>query len=121
MNTARSAKARQRELKLAYKLALPPMGVFCIRNLVNGRQFVERSMNLTGSLNRHRMELHAGVHRHRELMTDWRVHGEAQFVFEVLDQVKERPEPDFNYAQETEDLLARWQAKLPMGSAASYR
>jgi len=121
MNTVRSDKARQRELKLAYKLALPPMGVFGIRNLVCGRQLVERSMNLTGSLNRHRMELRAGVHRNRELMADWRAHGEAQFVFEVLEQVKERPEPDFDYAQEVQSLLARWQAKLASGSAALYR
>lgn len=115
-----SDKARQKALKLAYKLTRPPMGLFVIRNRVTGRCFVDKSMNLTGSLNRHRMELQRGVHRNRPLMADWRALGETQFAFEVLEQVAERPEPDFDHAAAVADRLAVWRAEVPDGSPGSY-
>ena len=115
-----SDRARQKELKLAYKLAHPPMGLFAIRNLATGRVFVDRSRNLTGSLNRHRMELQRGVHRNRELMADWRTFGEARFAFEVVARVAERPEPDFDYEAALDDCLATWREGVPPGSPGSY-
>lgn len=114
-------KARQKALKLAYKLALPPMGIYAIRNLTTGRTLLDSSANLVGALNRHGMELRHGTHRHRELMADWRVLGEAQFVFEVLEQIKASPEPDFDYAGELTRLLTLWQGKLRLASTSFYR
>lgn len=56
-------KARRKELQIAYKLARPPMGIFAIRNTVNGKTYLDKSTNLNGSLNRHRLELKLGTHR----------------------------------------------------------
>jgi hypothetical protein len=36
-------------------------------------------------------------------------HGEAAFSFAVLDRVKERADPDFDYEAELQALLALWQ------------
>lgn len=113
-------RARRKELTQSYKLALPPMGVFAIRNLVTGKMLIDQSTHLTGALNRHRTELKLGSHRNKALMADWRAHGEAGFAFEVLEQVDERPEPDFDYKAEIARLLAIWQARVPPGSARSY-
>ena len=114
-------KQQRKDMKLAYKLALPPMGIFCIRNVQSGRMLLDRSANLTGTLNRHRIELERGTHRNVALMTDWRRVGAAGFAFEVLEQLTERAEPDFNYAYELERRLDAWRSKVPLGSAASYR
>ena len=105
-------KARQKELKLAYRQAFPAMGIFAIRNLQTGRTLLDKSTNLSGALNRHRLELRFGTHRNPALMADWRQYGEAGFSFEILEQLKERSEPDFNYPAELERLLASWQAKF---------
>ena len=113
-------RARQKALKLAYKLARPPMGIFAIRNTVTGRRLIDKSMNLTGSLNRHRMELQRGVHRNRALMEDWRTLGESQFVFEVIEPLAERPEPDFDHEAALADRLAAWRERVPAGSPESY-
>lgn len=115
------ASARHKELKLAYKLAMPPMGVFGIRNTATGRLWFDQSRNLVGSLNRHRMELQRGVHRHAALMADWRAHGEAVFVFEVLDRLEENTRPDRNFDAELAELMAAWRAKVPDGSPLSNR
>ena len=106
-------RARQKALKLAYKEARPPMGLFAIRNLANGRMYVDKSMNLTASLNRHRMELRQGVHRHRALMADWRSLGEANFSFEVLERLSEPTEPGFDPVAALADRLAAWRASAP--------
>lgn len=113
-------RSRRKALTQAYKLALPPMGVFAIRNLVSGRMLIDQSANLTGTINRHRTELKLGTHRNKALMDDWRALGEANFVFEVLAQVDERPEPDFDYKTEVARLLAHWRARVPVGSEQSY-
>jgi len=113
-------RARRKALKLAYKLARPPMGVFAIRNLATGRRFIDKSMNLTGSLNRHRMELQRGVHRNRALMADWRTLGESQFVFEVIEPLAERPEPGFDHEGALADRLAAWREQVPPGTPGSY-
>ena len=99
-------KARQKELKLAYKQTFPTMGLFAIRNLASGRLLIDKSTNLPGSLNRHRMELRMGTHRCRKLQEDWFHYGEAAFGFEILERIKERIEPDFNYLVELERILA---------------
>lgn len=113
-------KARRKELTTMYKLAFPYMGIFSIRNKITGRQLIGQSNNLNGALNRHRLELRMGVHRNPDLMADWHALGEDQFAFDVIEQIKERPEPDFDYPSELNKCMAVWQTKVPLGSSASY-
>ena len=117
---AQHARSRNKALKEAYKLAFPAMGVFVIRNLINGRWYVDQSSNLTGALNRHRLELTWGTHRNRALQEDWRTHGEAQFRFEVLEQIAERAEPGFDYTAERVRCLAVWRERLRKDTIAAY-
>lgn len=113
-------KSRKKEISVAYKLAYQPMGIFSVRNLATGRQLVGHGSNPTAALNRHRVELRFGTHRNQALMGDWRQFGEAGFAFEILELLKERPEPDFDYPAELESRMAVWKAKVPAGSDASY-
>jgi len=113
-------RARQKDLKLAYKLAFPSMGVYAIRNLASGRMYLDQSSNLHGALNRHRLELKFGTHRNPALQQDWREFGEAQFSFEIVVQIKESTDPSFDYAAELGRRLADWRARVPVGSPESY-
>ena len=113
-------RTRRKELTQAYKLALPPMGVFAIRNRVTGKMLIDQSTNLAGAINRHRTELTLGTHRNKALMDDWRAQGDAGFAFEVLTQLEERSEPDFDYRAEMARRLAEWRARVPLGSELSY-
>lgn len=113
-------KARRKELISTYKHTFPSMGIFSVTNKITGKQLLGKSKNLNGSLNRHRMELRMGVHRNPELMEDWRSLGEDHFVFEILELIKERPEPGFDYTSELDKCLEQWQGKVPPGSSGSY-
>ncbi|NMM78588.1 GIY-YIG nuclease family protein [Acidovorax sp. SRB_24] len=91
-----------------YKEARPPAGVFILRNQVNGRVYVDGSLHLEGLMNRHRFELNLRSHRNKPLQKDWIEFGAAQFSFEVIDRIKERDDPLFDYAAELQHLLALW-------------
>lgn len=114
-------RERRKALIGAYKLAFPPMGVYAVRNFATGRMLIDRSANTTAALNRHRTELRLGLHRIKALQEDWRLHGEAAFVFEVLESVTERADPSFDYEAELARLLDAWRERVPPGSPAPYR
>lgn len=113
-------RSQRKALIEAYKLTLPPMGVFSITNRANGKMLIDQSANITAAFNRHRTELRLGTHRNKALMEDWRVCGEANFSFDVLQKIEERPEPDFNYNAELASALANWRVRVPLGSERSY-
>lgn len=100
------------ELKRQYKEAHPPMGVYAIRNLATGQYYVQASMNVEAAMNRDRFELGFKGHRNPALQRDWLAHGADQFRFEVLDLLKKREAPDFDYKAELALALALWREEL---------
>ncbi|MDI3382618.1 GIY-YIG nuclease family protein [Xenophilus aerolatus] len=106
-----SAQAR-RELARQYKQAFPCMGIYAVRCEAAGLLRVGSSRNAEGVLNRLRFELPRGAHRDKALQQAWRTHGADAFRFEVIDRVKERDDPAFDYDAELASLLGLWQAEL---------
>ena len=109
--TERRARVRD------YKDAFPPMGIHAVRNTVTGQVWIGASRNVDGMLNRIRFELKQGSHRNASLMQAWARHGADAFTFEVLDRVKQRDDPAFDYDAELETMLALWQAELGVAPA----
>jgi len=110
----------EQELKQVLKQALKRQyletksraGVYAIRNRITGRTLVAGAGNVDGMLNRHRFELRQGRHRNAGLARDWAAHGEAGFLFEVLDRVRECDDPAFDVAQELELLASLWRQEI---------
>lgn len=113
-------KARNAELKRAYKLAPPPMGVYAVRNTVTGAQLLDASPNVEAALNRHRAELRLGGHRNAALKQDWKRHGEAAFRFEVVAVLEVPSDPAFDAPRELAALLAREAARLGCARTGVY-
>ena len=113
-----SAQAR-RELARQYKQAFPCMGIYALRCDAAGLLRLGSSRNAEGTLNRLRFELVRGAHRDRALQQAWSTHGAEAFRFEVIDRVKERDDPAFDYDAELASLLALWRSELlPVAGAA---
>ncbi len=68
------------------------MGVFQIRNTVNGKILIESSPNLDKIWNRHQAQLNFGSHQVADLQKDWQTLGAESFVFEILSEIE--PEED---------------------------
>ena len=110
----------KRALKRQYLDTRTHAGVYAIRNLRTGRTMVAGSPNVQGALNRHRFELRQGNHRDAQLQRDWNEHGEASFVFEVLDVVKPREDPAFDVARELRTLVELWRQEFACRAEAGY-
>ena len=106
-----SPQAR-RALTREYKQAFPPLGIYAVRCEAAGLLRLGASRDVDGMLNRIRFQLTSGGMRDAQLMQAWAQHGAQAFSFEVLDRVKERTDPDFDYDAELQALLALWQTEL---------
>jgi group I intron endonuclease len=99
-----------------YKETPRPMGVYQIRNTVNGKLLVGTSVNLPAILNRHRAALRMGSHQNRELQKDWAEFGAEAFEFEVLDTLTPPEQADYNPSNDLKALEELWLDKLsPFG------
>ena len=110
----------KKELKRQYLETTSRAGVYAIRNQITGKALVAGSNNAQGTLNRHRFELRCGKHRNARLAQDWADHGEASFLFELIDMVKPSTDPTFNAAEELKTLIGLWQQEIPCRGAHGY-
>jgi len=112
-------KSKQ-ELIREYKERKKPSGIFQVRNTANGKILLGSSLNLEGPLNSHKFMLTIGRHRNEALQKDWNEFGAAKFVFEILEVVKVKDDPDFNLEDELTLLEQIWIEKLHPFSGEGY-
>ena len=106
----------KKEIKREYKERPKPAGVFQVKNSVNGKVFLGSSLNLEGSLNKHKFILTIGSHRNKAMQADWKEYGADNFIFEILEVVKVKDVPGFNLSDELTLLEQIWLEELyPFG------
>src|SRR3989339_1004204 len=110
----------KKELKKQYKQTLPPMGIYQIKNLINGKIFIGNSKNLHGKSNSYKFQLNSGVHVNSELQKDYTKYGEQNFTFEVLDTLEPKDDPSYKYDDDLKTLEDLWLEKLQPFGVAGY-
>jgi group I intron endonuclease len=105
------AKTRK-ELNREYIERVKPAGIYQVKNMANGKMLLGSSLNLEGPLNRHKFMLKIGSHTNKTLQADWNELGQNTFVFEVLEEVKMKEDPNFNLQDELTLLEMIWLEKL---------
>ena len=88
------------------------MGVFLIRNEVDDKVLIAAGLNLPGTINRHKIQLHHGIHPNKRLQQDWNEFGSNNFSFEIVDELAPRDEPGINYQEELDRLEDFWMERL---------
>jgi group I intron endonuclease len=105
-------KAKIRE----YKDTPPTMGIYQIKNKVNGKVLIGSSVNLPAILNRCQSELKMGSYRNRVLQKEWKQFGSENFEFIALEILEPDEDPAYNPAEDLHVLEALWIEKLsPFG------
>jgi len=106
----------RKDIHREYKERVKPSGVFQVKNTANGKVLLGSSLNIEGSLNKHKFMLKIGSHTNKALQEDWDELGPEQFVFEILEEVKVIDNPNFNLKDELTLLEEIWLEKLqPFG------
>ncbi len=109
-------KKTKQDIKREYKERTKPAGVFQIKNTANGKVLLGSSLNLEGPLNAAKFMLKFGNHRNAALQKEWNKYGADKFVFEILDVVKMKDDPNFNLEDELTLMEQIWLEKLqPFG------
>ncbi len=102
----------KKELKKQYKQTVQPMGVYQIRNLINGKIFIGSSKNLHAKSNSFRFQLNAGLHINKKLQHEYSQFGDENFVLEVLDYLKPKEDIGYDYTEDLKVLEDLWIEKL---------
>jgi group I intron endonuclease len=106
----------RKELNREYRERAKPAGVFRVKNTANGKVLLGSSLNLEGPLNSHEFMLKIGSHTNKALQKDWDEFGPDKFVFEILEVVQVKDNPNFNLNDELTLLEQIWLEKLqPFG------
>jgi group I intron endonuclease len=108
------------EIKKKYKQSLTPMGVYQLKNLINGKILIGSSKNLPGRKNRFEMELSLENFSDKELLHDVREFGKDKFAFEVLDYLEPKEDPAYNYTEDLKTLEELWIEKLQPFNEKGY-
>lgn len=102
----------KKELKKKYKQTLPPMGIYQIRNLVNGKILVGSSMNLNGKANSFKFQLKMGSHMNSGLQKDYNEYGDENITFEIVDTLEPKDDPAYDYKEDLKVFEEMWIEKL---------
>jgi DNA-binding HxlR family transcriptional regulator len=109
-------RAEIKEIKRVYKQNSPEMGIYQIKNTVNGKLYVDSCTNLDGTRNSKMFQLKMGkVVFSRELQKDLDQFGAEVFEFSVL-EVLDKPEPGATIDRQLAALQLQWLQRLqPFG------
>ena len=91
-----------------------------IRNKINGKLFIGIAKNLKGILNSHKFQLTIGRHFNKELQQDYNKYGEANFDFEIIDYLKPKQEPRYDYTEDLNILEDMWLERIQAYNDKGY-
>ena len=94
----------RREMSRRARDAFPPMGVYIVRDKQTGQVLVASSRNVHAAINRAQFELRLRSHANKTLQAAWDQSGPERFDFEIVDLLKEKDDPDFDYDAELRAL-----------------
>ncbi|CRK81099.1 GIY-YIG nuclease family protein [Neobacillus massiliamazoniensis] len=103
-------KSRRKELKEEFKQNKTYMGIYQIKNKVNGKIYVDSSPNLKNKWLTLKMQLETGRFANSQLQKDWSQLGEDAFVYEVLE--KKEVEEDIDKRWHLKQMAKQWIEKL---------
>ena len=93
-----------KELKEEYKQRKHKMGVFQIKNKVNGKVFIGSSTDLQAIWHRQKLQLGIGMHPNKKLQEDWKEHGAENFIYEIIEEIKISEDNTVDYKKEIKTL-----------------
>jgi len=103
-------KQRRKELIEQYKEIKTYMGIFQIKNNVNGKIFIDSCPNLKNRWFTLKWHLDMGSHPNSELQKDWNELGPVAFIYEVLEQKEADKVDDIRW--ELKKMKKKWLEKL---------
>ena len=97
----------RKELREEYNQMKFRMGVFQIRNKINGKVFIGSSTDLKAIWYAEKLQLDIGLHSNSELQKEWKEYGVENFVYEILEEIKQTDDKPIDYIKEEITLFRK--------------
>lgn len=94
----------KKELREEYNQRKYRMGVYQIRNKVNGKVFIGSNTDLDAAWNSQEFQLQLGSHRNRDLQKEWKEFGADAFIYEILEEISDTADKIADYKDEIKEL-----------------
>lgn len=94
----------RKELKEEYKQMKFKIGVFRLKNEINGKVFIGSSLDLVAIWNSLRLQLQMGSYPNSELQSDWKKYGSENFTYQILDEIKQTDDHKGDYRDDIKAL-----------------
>lgn len=65
-------------------------GIYKITNIINGKIYIGKSVNIKNRWGQHKRELRKNIHGSKYLQNSWNIYGEENFTFEVLEYIEDK-------------------------------
>jgi len=102
----------KKELNKQYAQTMQPMGVYQVKNLVDGKIFIASSQNIPGKINSCKFQLSNGSHMNKALQEDFNRIGLENFTFEIIDLLEPKEDTKMDYTDDLKMLEEIWIEKL---------
>ncbi|NIF07140.1 GIY-YIG nuclease family protein [Chryseobacterium sp. Tr-659] len=76
------------------------MGVLSVKNKVNGKEYIQGSLNLEALTNKMKFLLNGGMFTQSQLQKEWKEYGSEAFIFEFAVIIPLQENQYINYRQE---------------------
>jgi hypothetical protein len=110
----------KREIIKQYKQNPQEMGIFQIKNKINGKILIGNAKNLNAKFNSIKFQLKNGSHFNKEFQKDYDKFGEESFIFEKVDILKPKDDKNYDYTDDLELLEEMWLEKLQPFNEKGY-
>lgn len=100
------------EIKRKYKEFKPTIGVYKIENKATGKFFIGSNLNIEARFNRYKMEATWGLEQNIDFFNDLKKYGYDGFTFTIIDKIKPKDDPNYNYRKELLELEEMWLNEL---------
>jgi hypothetical protein len=102
----------KKELKKQYTQNMQPMGVYQVKNLANGKIFIDSGQNIQGKINSCKFQLSLGSYMNKDLQEDFNKIGLDNFTFEIIDLLEPKEDTKMDYTDDLKMLEEIWIDKL---------
>ena len=110
----------KKDIKREFKERKKQAGIFQLRNVVSNKVLLGSSLNLEGLWNSNSFQLRIGTHKNKELQKDWDKYGSDKFVFEIMEVIEDKNDPNFNIEDELTLIEQIWLEKIQPCSDNGY-
>lgn len=87
----------RKEFKEEYKQMKFKIGVFQIKNNINGKVFIGSSTDLIAIWHANRLQLNCGMHSNSDLQKDWKQFGAENFSYKILEEINQSDDTLVDY------------------------